>query len=82
MGEVCEHCKELHVNTEIQHIPCPPSLLVREKATLAFDDFEDMVGNRRRIEDLGRAVWPANLDGINMSIRTESKWIRRSLDEL
>jgi hypothetical protein len=48
-------------------------LLVREKATLAFDDFEYMVGNRRRVEDLARPVRPANLEGINMSIRAESK---------
>jgi hypothetical protein len=47
--------------------------VVREKATLAFDDFKDMVGNLRRIEDLGRAVGPANFEGINMSIRAESK---------
>jgi hypothetical protein len=46
---------------------------VRERAPFAFDNFEDMVGNRRRIEDLGRAVRPANLDGINVSIRTEAK---------
>jgi hypothetical protein len=34
---------------------------VRERAPLTFDDFEDMVRNWWRIEDLGRAIRPANL---------------------